>query len=80
MLHQILPTIVAMGPINNNPALVQIMAWRRMGYKHYLIQALFADARGLNVQTTYEQQNLAGLKWDSIVVGWLSVAPFTNMD
>ena len=30
--------VVPKGPFNNNPAMVQIIAWRRLGDNHYLIQ------------------------------------------
>ena len=33
VLNKISPKFVPKGPINNNPALVQIMAWRRSGDK-----------------------------------------------
>ena len=35
---KISPKFVPKGPINNIPALVQIMAWRRSGASHYLNQ------------------------------------------
>ena len=50
-------TVVSKGPINNIPALIQIMAWRRQVASYYLIQWR------LGCQRIYTSLSLNELKW-----------------
>ena len=67
------------GPINNNPALVQIMAWRRSGNKplsepmmvSLLTHICFSRPQWVNMKTVFPGMGIAMLKirrsWDRLI-------------
>ena len=58
--------IVPKGPIHNIPALVQIMAWRRLGDKP-LSEPIWTNG-GLYYWRIYASRGLNELKYDSIML------------